>query len=39
VVVVGDASKVVDALRKLRPETEVIAIDQLDLDSASLRGC
>lgn len=38
VVVVGDASKVVDALRKLRPETEVIAIDQLDLDSAMLRA-
>ena len=38
VVVVGDASKVVDALRKVRPEVEVIAMDQLDLDSATLRA-
>jgi len=38
VVVVGDASKVVDALRKLRPEVEVIPIDQLDLDAPALRA-
>ncbi|HEX6374279.1 MAG TPA: pitrilysin family protein [Allosphingosinicella sp.] len=36
-VVVGDASKFLDKLRALRPGLEVIRIDQLDLDSPTLR--
>jgi zinc protease len=37
-VIAGDASKVLDAVRKVRPEAEVIPIDQLDLDAAELRA-
>ena len=38
VIVVGDASKFIEPLRKLRPDVEVIRADQLDLDAAALRG-
>jgi zinc protease len=33
-VIVGDSSKFIDALRKLRPDVEVIAFRKLDLDKA-----
>lgn len=36
-VVVGDAAKFLDKLRALRPDLEVIKLDQLDLDSPTLR--
>jgi zinc protease len=38
IVVVGDASKFIDKLRALRPDVELIKADQLDLESAALRG-
>jgi zinc protease len=37
ILIVGDASKFIDKLRALRPDAEVIPIDQLDLDSRTLR--
>jgi zinc protease len=37
-VIVGDASKFIDKLRAVRPNVEVIKIDQLSLDSPVLRG-
>ena len=37
-VIVGDASKFIDKLRAIRPDVELIKADQLDLESASLRG-
>jgi zinc protease len=37
VVVVGDASKFLDALRAKHPNVEVIPLSELDLDSAALR--
>lgn len=36
-VIVGDASKFLDALKAVRSDIEVIPIDKLDLDSATLR--
>jgi zinc protease len=36
-VVVGDASKFLDKLKKVRPNVEVIPIAELDLDSPTLR--
>jgi zinc protease len=38
VVVVGDAKAFIDDLRKRFPNVEVIAIDELDLNSAKLKG-
>lgn len=38
IVIVGDASKFIDKLRAVRPEVELIKADQLDLESAALRG-
>jgi zinc protease len=37
IVVVGDASKFIDALRAAHPSVEVIPLSDLNLDSASLR--
>lgn len=37
ILIVGDASKFIDKLRAIRPDAEVIPIDQLDLDSETLR--
>lgn len=37
-VIVGDAAKFIDKLRALRPDVELIEADQLDLESAALRG-
>jgi zinc protease len=36
-VIVGDASQFIDELRRLYPDVEVIALSDLDLDSARLR--
>ena len=36
-VIVGDASLFIDGLRAVYPDVEVIALDDLDLDSATLR--
>jgi len=36
-VVVGDASKFLEAMKALRPNVEVITIDELDLESPTLR--
>ena len=37
-VIVGDAAKFIDKLRALRPDVELIQADQIDLESAALRG-
>lgn len=37
IVIVGDSSKFIDKLRAIRPDVEVISIDQLDLDSPTLK--
>jgi len=37
IVIVGDMKKIGDALKKAYPNAEIIPIDQLDLDSATLR--
>jgi zinc protease len=36
IVIVGDASKFIDKLRAIRPDAEVIPVDRLDLDAATL---
>lgn len=36
-VIVGDSARFIDKLRAIRPDAEVIPIDQLDLDSPTLR--
>jgi zinc protease len=36
-IVVGDAAKFLEAMKALRPDLEVIKIDELDLESATLR--
>jgi hypothetical protein len=37
-VIVGDSSKFIDKLRALRPDVEVIPVDQLNLDVPALKG-
>ena len=37
IVIVGDMKKIGDALKKAYPNAEIIPIDELDLDSATLR--
>jgi hypothetical protein len=36
--VVGDAAKFIEPLRALRPDVELIKVDELDLDSPTLRA-
>ena len=37
IVVVGDSAQFIDALRAAHPQLELIAVDDLDLDTAALR--
>jgi len=38
IVIVGDSSKFIDKVRALRPDVEVISVDQLNLDVPTLTG-